>query len=126
MTPRRNSHVQNIKRWLSSWQGLLAGVAALGLYLLLPELLRMYDPTAGVFDAGYLQWLGLSTVLSFWAVFVGWLSWQIAFTSIDKAADKKLTKWFEALSDREKWYATQFTFVLMLILFLASLKLVPL
>lgn len=115
-----------MKRWLSSWQGLLAGVVALCVYLVLPELLRLYDPSAGVFDAGYLQWIGLSTVLSFWAVFVGWLSWQIAFTSIDKAADKKLSRWFEALSDREKWYATQATFALMLLLFLLSLKLVPL
>lgn len=115
-----------LSRWFSSWQGLLAGILALGAYLALPALLRAYDPTAGVFDAGYLQWLGLSTVLSFWAVFVAWLSWQIAFTSIDKAADRRLTEWFEALSPREKWYATQVTFLCMLALFLLALKLVPL
>jgi len=118
--------LRTIRRWLSSWQGLLAGILALGAYLALPTLLRAYDPTAGVFDAGYLQWVGLSTVLSFWAVFVGWLSWQIAFSSIDKAADRRLPEWFEALSPREKWYATQVTFALMLGLFLLALKLVPL
>lgn len=118
--------LRTIRRWLSSWQGLFAGLLALGAYLLLPTLLRAYDPTAGVFDAGYLQWVGLSTVLSFWAVFVGWLSWQIAFTSIDKAADRRLSEWFEALSAREKWYATQITFLAMLGLFLLALKLVPL
>jgi amino acid transporter len=118
--------LRTIRRWLSSWQGLLAGILALGAYLALPALLRAYDPTAGVFDAGYLQWVGLSTVLSFWAVFVGWLSWQIAFSSIDKAADRRLPEWFEALSPREKWYATQVTFALMLGLFLLALKLVPL
>lgn len=120
------SFFQSIRRWLSSWQGLFAGLLALGAYLALPPLLRAYDPTAGVFDAGYLQWLGLSTVLTFWAVFVGWLSWQIAFTSIDKAADRRLSEWFEALTDREKWYATQITYALMLALFLTALKLVPL
>jgi hypothetical protein len=115
-----------LSRWFSSWQGLFAGLLALGAYLALPPLLRAYDPTAGVFDAGYLQWVGLSTVLSFWAVFVGWLSWQIAFASIDKAADRHLSEWFEALSPREKWCATQITFLAMLGLFLLALKLVPL
>jgi hypothetical protein len=118
--------LDRIRRFLSCWQGLLAGIISLGAYLALPPLLRAYDPTAGVFDAGYLQWIGLSTVLTFWAVFVGWLSWQIAFSSVDRAADQRLSEWFDALSDREKWYATQITFALMLGLFLIALKLVPL
>ena len=96
------------------------------MYLALPLALRAYDPTAGLFDAGYLQWLGLATVLSFWAVFVAWVTWQIAFRSIDKTADQKLAVWFEGLTDLEKWYATQATFVLMLALFIVALKLVPL
>ena len=115
-----------IRRFLSCWQGLIAGLISLGAYLALPPLLRAYDPTSGVFDAGYLQWIGLSTVLTFWAVFVGWLSWQIAFRSVDRAADQRLSEWFDALSPREKWYATQITFALMLGLFLLALKLVPL
>lgn len=115
-----------IRRFVSCWQGLLAGIISLCAYMALPPLLRAYDPTAGVFDAGYLQWIGLSTVLTFWAVFVGWLSWQIAFSSVDRAADQRLSDWFSALSDREKWYATQITFALMLSLFLIALKLVPL
>lgn len=117
---------KTLQRFLSSWQGLLAGVVAIALYLALPIALRAYDPTAGVFDAGYLQWLGLATVLSCWAVFVGWVTWQIAFRSIDQAADQKLGVWFEGLSDREKWYATQATYILMLVLFIIALKLVPL
>lgn len=118
--------MNKIHRFLSCWQGLLAGVVALALYLALPLALRAYDPTAGLFDAGYLQWLGLATVLSFWAVFVAWVTWQIAFRSIDKSADQRLAAWFEGLTDREKWYATQATFVLMLALFIVALKLVPL
>lgn len=118
--------MKHIARILSAWQGLLAGVIAVALYLALPLALRVYDPTAGLFDAGYLQWLGLATVLSFWAVFVAWITWQIAFRSIDRSADKNLSRWFEGLSDREKWYSTQATFVLMLALFFVALKLIPL
>lgn len=114
-----------LSRLFSSWQGLLAGILAVALYLALPVVLRLYDPTAGVFDAGYLQWVGLATVLSFWAVFVGWVSWQVAFRSIDRAADKRLSVWFDALTDREKWYVTQATFALMLALFVVALKLIP-
>jgi hypothetical protein len=122
--------MKNIKifltRILSCWQGLLAGLAALAIYLALPVAIRIYDPSAAVFDAGYLQWVGLATVLAFWAVFVGWACWQIAFRSVDRAADKRLPEWFEALSDREKWYATQLSYVLMLALFILALKLIPL
>lgn len=118
--------MKHLTRLLSSWQGLLAGVIAISLYLALPIALRAYDPTAGVFDAGYLQWLGLATVLSCWAVFVAWVTWQIAFRSIDRSADEHLSRWFEGLSDKEKWYATQATYALMLILFFVALKLIPL
>jgi hypothetical protein len=115
-----------VKRLISSWQGLVAGAVALALYLALPIFLRAYDPEAGLFDAGYLQWVGLATVLAFWTVFVGWVAFQIAFPSLDKDADKKIGEWFEALSPREKWYSTQALFLLMLVLFFSCLAIVPL
>lgn len=115
-----------MKRFFSSWQGLAAGLAALALYLSLPPFIRMYDPTAGMFDAGYLQWVGLATVLSFWTIFVGWVGFQIAFRSLDIEADEALAVWFSALTPREKWYVTQTAFLLMLGLFLVCLKLIPL
>jgi hypothetical protein len=118
--------VKALRRILSSWQGLIAGLVAVSLYLALPVFIRVYDPTAGIFDAGYLQWIGLATVLSCWSVFVAWVTWQIAFRSVDRAADERLSQWFEALSDREKWYATQATYALMLALFIVALKLIPL
>lgn len=114
-----------MNRFISSWQGLAAGFVALAAYLALPTVVRLYDPTAGMFDAGYLQWVGLATVLSFWCVFVGWVCFQIAFRSIDKEADKSISIWFESLTPREKWYSTQIAFALMLSLFLLSLSLIP-
>ncbi len=115
-----------MKRFISSWQGLVAGAVALALYLSLPIFLRAYDPEAGLFDAGYLQWVGLATVLAFWTVFVGWVCFQIAFPSLDKEADKNIRDWFNSLSPREKWYSTQGFFLLMLVLFFACLAIVPL
>lgn len=115
-----------MKRFFSSWQGLFAGLVALCVYLALPPVIRLYDPTAGVFDAGYLQWVGLATVLTFWTIFIGWIGFQIAFRSIDQEADRAIAIWFESLGPREKWYATQIAFLLMLALFLSCLNLIPL
>ena len=122
----------NFRRIFSSWHGLLAGLIALGFYLVLPLLVRRLDPTAGVFDAGYLVWVGLATFLAFWSVFIGWVLWQLAFKSLDKATSDrasewgKLMDWFEYLPPAQRWYAVQVTFVLCVALFLYCLKLVPL
>lgn len=116
----------NWKRLISSWQGLTAGVLALCIYLALPIALRWIDPTAGTFDAGYLQWLGLAAVLYFSAIFCGWVGFQIAFRSIDREADRSLSEWFKSLAPSSKWWATQVAFLIMLCLFLVCLKLVPL
>jgi hypothetical protein len=115
-----------MKRFISSFQGLVAGLAALCVYLALPSVIRIYDPTAGVFDAGYLQWVGLATVLTFWTIFIGWVGFQIAFRSIDREADRAIAIWFESLGPREKWYVTQIAFLMTLALFLVCLNLIPL
>ncbi len=115
-----------LKRLVSSWQGLTAGVIALGIYLVLPVYLRRLDPTAGLFDAGFLQWLGLAGLLYFLGIFLGWLGWQIAWRSVDRAADTGLNRWFEAFAERERWLLAQGTFVLMVVYYLICLAMVPL
>lgn len=118
--------MKTLHRIISSWQGLLAGIVALTLYLALPSILRAYDPTAAVFDAGYLQWIGLATVLYFSAIFFGWVGFQIAFRSIDKQADADIGTWFTSIDPRAKWIFTQALFTLMLILYIVCLCIVPL
>jgi hypothetical protein len=118
--------MKTLHRILSSWQGLLAGIIALVIYLALPPILRAYDPTAAVFDAGYLQWVGLATVLFFSTIFFGWVGWQIAFASVDKKADTEIATWFEAFTPCQKWIITQGLFLAMLILFIVCLCIVPL
>jgi hypothetical protein len=121
-----------LRRILSSWKGLAAGLVALTIYLLLPPVIRLYDPTAGVFDAGYLQWVGLATFLAFWAGFVGWVLFQLLFASLDAASANtkdewgNLKTWFNDLSDGQRWCAVQGAYVLCVLLFIACLKLVPL
>jgi hypothetical protein len=99
---------------------------ALGLYLELPAYIRRIDPTAGVFDAGFLQWIGLATVLFFAGIFVVWVGWQIAFRSVDRAADEALDDWFTDFQPRHRWLLTQGTFALMLLFYLLCLWVVPL
>jgi len=123
--------MNTLRRLLSSWKGALSGLVAIVIYLLLPPLLRIYDPTAGCFDAGYLQWVGLATACAFWSGFVGWVMFQIFFASLDHASSSDhdewgaLKAWFYDLSGRERWYVTQGAYVLCVVIFLVCLKLVP-
>lgn len=114
-----------MKRLLSSWQGLFAGVLAVALYVISPDIIRWQYPTAGTYDGGELQWILLATVVYLWGVFLAWVGWQIAFRSIDRAADKQLDSWFENLSPAFKWIAVQVTFTIMWIAWFVSLKLCP-
>lgn len=115
----------NFRRIVSSWQGLVAGLVALAMFLISPVLLRLYDPTAGLWDAGVLQWLVLATVAFCWGVFIAWVGWQIAFPSTDKAADEHLSAWFDEMSPWARWVAVQATFVALLALWVAILFAVP-
>ena len=123
--------MKTLRRIFSSWRGMISGVVALVIYLTLPPIIRFYDPTAGVFDAGYLQWVGLATFLAFWAGFIGWVLFQVLFHSLDQASANEpdewgnLKGWFEHLSQGQRWLATQAAFVLCVILFIVCLKLVP-
>jgi len=113
------------KRFLNSWQGWLAGVAAVALFLISPFLIRAYDPTAGVWDGGVLQWLILAIVAAALGVGLMWTLWQIAFPSTDKAADVGLASWFEAMTPTAKWWAVQATFLFLLAYWVAILFAVP-
>ncbi len=115
-----------LRRLVSCWQGLAAGAVALGIYLWLPVAIRRIDPTAGVFDAGFLQWIGLATVIYFAGIFVGWAGWQIAWRSVDRAADAALSEWFEDFAPRHRWLLAQGTFALMLGYWLFCLWAIPL
>ena len=123
--------MNSLRRFLSSWRNLLTAVIALLVYLLLPVAIRWYDPTAGMFDAGYLQWVGLATFVTFWAGFVGWVLWQLLFATLDKATAGtlgewiNLERWFSEMSSAQKWWACQGTFAFCVALFYLALKLIP-
>jgi len=125
------SFLKFLRRFLSSWHGLIAGLVALAVYLCLPLAIRWYDPTAGVFDAGYLVWVGLGTFLALWAGFVGWVMFQLFFASLDKAAASdsdewgNLRSWFDDLPTWAKWMSVQFAFAFCVIVFLFCLRLIP-
>lgn len=114
-----------MKRFLSSWQGWLAFVFAIGLFIVSPVLIRAFDPTAGVWDGGVIQWLVLAVVAASLGVGFIWSLWQIAFPSTDKAADESLPDWFAQMSPAAKWWAVQGTFLFMLAYWVAILFAVP-
>jgi hypothetical protein len=124
--------MKTLRRIFSSWHNLIAGILALTIYLLAPLAVRWYDPTAGVFDGGYLLWVALATFVTLWAGFVGWVLWQLIFPSIDRATASKddewggLREWFNHMSSAQRWWATQISFAFCVCVFLYVLKLIPL
>jgi len=121
-----------LRRFFSSWHVLLAGIIAVFLYLGSPFLIRLYDPTAGAFDGGYLVWIVLGVSLAYVVGFAAWVLWQLLFSSLDRATASNgsewgnLDDWFDQLSPSQKWCAVQGTFIFCILLILACLKLVPL
>jgi hypothetical protein len=119
------------RRLFSSWHALLAATIALVIYLALPAAVRAYDPTAAVFDGGYLLWVGLATALAFWVIAMAWIMFQIAFASLDRAsADDKsewggLEQWFNMLGYDAKWRMVQGAYCFCVLVLLICLWLVP-
>jgi len=115
-----------MKRLLSSWQGLLAGLTAVFVFIGSGPVLRWLDPTAGVFDAGFLQWIVLASVVYLWGIFMTWIGFQIAFKSLDILTDTPgwLAGTFLALPPWLQYLWIQGCFILMGIAWLVCLKLV--
>lgn len=114
-----------MNRFLNSWQGWLASALALAVFLASPFLIRAYDPTAGVWDGGVLQWILLAVVAASLGVGLMWTLWQIAFPSTDKLADAFLQKWFGEMTGPQKWWAVQGTFLFLLLYWVLILFAVP-
>ena len=112
-----------IRRFFSSWKVLIAGAIALSLYLLLPVVLVRADPTAGTFDLGYLQWLGLAAAATFLSGFIGWACFQLFFASMDKETSTDGDEWgglkydFSKLTHAQRYLAVQGAFAFCILLF---------
>ena len=78
-----------MKTLLSNFQGLAALAVAVLLFFFSPMLLRLADPTAGAFDAGYLQRPILGAVYFFFATFCGWLAFQLDYGRINDWLDAR-------------------------------------
>ena len=116
-----------LRRFFSSWPNIVAAIVAILVFLLSPIFVRWYDPTAGVFDAGYLQAVLLASVYSFSAGSVGWAMWQLFFPTLDKDTATKdsewgsLRDWFWKMTDAQRWFAVQGTFVFCIVVYLLCL-----
>lgn len=121
-----------LRRLFSSWHIFLAGIVFLVLYLFSPVLIRIYDPSAGCFDGGYLEWIVLGIALAFIVGFSAWWLWQLLFSSLDRLTANasgewgNLEDWFDKMTPAQKWWAVQSTFLFCILLILVCLKLVPL
>lgn len=121
-----------LRRFFSSWHVAIAALIALAGYLGSPYLIRLYDPSAGAFDGGFLVWIALGISLAYLVAAAGWVLWQLLYATLDRLTSNKMSEWgnleewFKEMTPAQKWLATQTTFAFCIILILICLKLVPL
>lgn len=116
-----------LRRFFSSWHNLLTLVLAVALFLVSPIFIRWYDPTAGIFDAGFLQAIVLAAVYTFSEAFFGWVLWQLIFASLDRMTQDDssnwghLDQWTQHLMSDQKVFLVQGTFVFCVCLYAFNL-----
>lgn len=81
--------MKTLLKLISNWQGFAALLAAAAIFYFSPTLLRWLDPTAGVFDVGYLQRPLVAAAYFFFATFCAFVALQIDFPTLDNWLDKK-------------------------------------
>ena len=88
--------------WLSNIQGLTSLMLAITLFIISAPFVRWLDPTAGVYDAGFLQRILLGAVTFFAVRAFAWFGFQQDFKTCDKFIDSNRkgfsAKWREFLS----------------------------
>jgi len=118
--------MKTILKIVSNWQGFAALLAAAAIFYFSPTMLRWLDPTAGVFDVGYLQRPLVAASYFFFATFCAFVALQIDFPTLDK--------WLDAGGFGKAWteaaptYRLTFTFAALTLLmasYLVCLWLVP-
>jgi hypothetical protein len=119
--------VRWLRRIFSTWQGLAALAVAVALFWLSPVLLRAMDPTAGVFDAGYLQRPLVAAAYFFFAIFCTWVAFQLNFPTMDHWLDSGKFKlaWDQFPNGAQKALALLLVLAFLLVCFLVCLWLVP-
>ena len=116
-----------LKRFFSSCANLLTFAIAVLLFLVSPVLIRWYDPTAGVFDAGFLQAIVLAAVFTFSEGFFGWVLWQLIFASLDRKTQNNESNWgwldeaTAKLTNAQFVFLVQGSFVFCVVLFAFNL-----
>ena len=109
-----------------NWQILVfLGLAVAG-FLASPALLRLWDPSAGCFDAGYLQRPILGAVNFALAHAVAWVAFRIDWPTPDHWIDLGLfADAWAALTPRERLFSVIGLFFAEALLYLGCLWLVP-
>jgi hypothetical protein len=71
--------MKNLFRFLARWNELISLPLAILLWAFSPELIRMIDPTAGVYDAGIFQIIIFTLIQFFLFTGISWLYLKLVF-----------------------------------------------
>ncbi len=115
-----------MRRALSGWQGFAALIVSIALFWLSGDGIRWIEPTAGVFDLGYIQRPLVAASYFFFATFCAWAAFQIEFPTIDRWLDYGGFR--DAWRDIPEQRKITYLFMILTVLFfgfLACLALVP-
>lgn len=115
-----------IKRFFSNWQGFTALIVSGLIFWLSPGLLRWLDPTAGVFDIGYLQRPIVAACYLLFGTFIAFTAIWIDFPTVDTWIDRKLFResW-SVLKERDQILFAGILFLSLLGAYLVCLIAVP-
>jgi hypothetical protein len=115
-------YIKILIRFLKTWHELWMLPLALTLYFLAVPLVQLIDPTAGVFDMGYLLALIMTAVYFLWFHGLTWLlfklSWPELYGNITKWVKEFTTEgtlWQKVLLSVFVWCFYLFLLVLLLL-----------
>jgi hypothetical protein len=115
-----------MKKILSHVQGLAALLLAVFLFDISGPLLRLLDPTAGTFDAGYIQAPVVALVYHLFLNAAIWITFQLSFPSLDKRLDEGMFGlWFDELLVKQKVHLIALILAFEALTYLFCLWLVP-
>lgn len=108
------------------WHGAYALAAVVGLFCLMPWILRMVDPTSGTISGAYVQALIFSTAVYFAAIFCGWLALKFDWKIFDAYIDARdLHSDWRAVTPLQRLLIFSGTIMFLIALYIACYAFLP-
>lgn len=91
---------------MKRWNEYMPLLAALLVWLIIGPIIRVFDPSAGIDDAGLMQALVFGLVIYFAACVFSWIALRLVFPLIGRFVDELMESTFNVSTNKEfqLWY----------------------